>query len=194
MEIIRVQTLAGQQCMNVFYYRNDIMTVDGGAALDEAIAEFSTLINNVIANLQSQDVTEIYTRAQWVHPTRYVARYGIPALTEGVQVGTSLPSGAAVVVRRRSDLANRSSRGRIFVPGIPISNTLNSKMLPGWMTTNADDLAATVLVGLDLVASGLFMEPVIWSYSDRNNADPCVTANVDDVLRYQRRREVGRGI
>ncbi len=109
--------------------------------------------------------------------------------------GSALPSSVTAVIRKRTEFAGKRYRGRMFVPGVPISYELDSTLNPagvGALEALASDLteggAATVgaytaaMLNV-LVHKGVAIAPT-----------PVISTNVDTVLRNQRRRQPGKGI
>ena len=100
--------------------------------------------------------------------------------------GQTPPPQVAVVVSTRTTMANRSGRGRFYLPG-PASDQLTA----GQLTNTARDayLAGATSMFSDLNAAGL--NPVIWhrpTSPDAGTTTPIISLIVDSVLDTQRRR------
>lgn len=184
--------LGGQQLINVFHYKLNDETLDGRAVIEEAATEFYNAVGLFIAARQTTEVSDIHVRGQWVYPIRYAFYKYIPDTTAGVEDPPTLSIGTSIVLKKISDLAGHSHRGRVFVGGAPVSDavvgTLTSGALGNWGT-----VAGKMVLDVDLPINLRIIEPVIWSYTDPTHADEIVQTNADPVLRYQRRREVGSG-
>lgn len=186
-------TLHAQQCINVFHYRIPDAYTGTSNELPTLLDSFELKVASKIYAIQSEQVSNIQLQIQVVHPQRYVYYRRDAAVANGETTGTAMPSGVSAVVRRRSELANRSSRGRIYIPGISLGATAQSELTPAWLAAN--ELSLRVMM-YDPIEDG-FTTPfpaVIWSYADRAHNDVVVSAEVDPVIRYQRRREVRVGI
>ena len=101
----------------------------------------------------------------------------------GTVAGNALPGDVALVVSLRTALANRSGRGRFYLPQ-PAASTLapTGKLLPAAQTTVAD-AAAFAWNG-----SNTTLSPVVYSRTKRTTQG-IVTFNVGDLYDTQRRRE-----
>lgn len=184
--------LQGQQLINVLHYRLNQEVTDGRGAAEEAAENVFNEVFVGIQTRQTTDVTNCEVRAQWVHPTRYAHVTWYPPALAGSSAPPTLSIGTSIVLKKLADLAGHSHRGRIFVGGAPVSDTeiglITAASLPGWRT-----IAETMAVDVELPLAVAIVEPVIWSYADRLTNDEIVQGEVDQALRYQRRREVGRG-
>lgn len=187
-------TIANQQCINVFHYRLQTDIIDGGAWMINAITNWMDTLGVVIQSYQTSEVTQIHVRGQWVYPTRYVAVEYTPADSVGGDAAPAVSIGTSIVMRRRSEVASRSARGRIYIGGVSKARTDVGTIKDieyGGINGNLQPVMLSSLVDPGPVISAL---AVIWSYSDPTHSDEVVTAELDPNLRYQRRREVGRGI
>lgn len=126
--------IQGQQCINVFHYKNDASMADGATNLLGLMGEFDAGVANIIQSYQTTEVISGRIRGQWVHPTRYVYEEVDMADTVGTSAPPTVSIGTCLVVRRKSQLASRSSRGRIYVGGLAGSyltiGTWNSTLTP----------------------------------------------------------------
>jgi len=184
--------LGDQQCINVFHYLNNFTIEDGRAAAEEAAQYFWEEVGLAIATAQTADVTAIHVRAQWVHPVRYAFVEYTPDPNAGVAMIPTLSIGTCVVLKKLTDLAGHSHRGRAFIPGAPVADSDIGLLTVGGFAT-WDAVAQNLVKDMEVVGGTVFLDPVIWSYTDPTNTDEIVQATADQVLRYQRRREVGRG-
>lgn len=101
----------------------------------------------------------------------------------GTAAGNALPGDVALVVSLRTALANRSGRGRFYLPQ-PAASTLTAtgKLSPAAQTTLADAAAAAWTVANNT------LNPVVYSRT-RRTAQAINTFNVGDLFDTQRRRE-----
>lgn len=191
LEVQHRYRLQGQQCINVYHYEAEVDIPDAGAELPFIAAAFDLGIANPIQTYQTNECIDGTIRAQWVTPFRYVYFQQPMADTVGTAAPPTTSIGTSLVVRRRSERATRSARGRVYIGGIAQTyltiGTWNSSL-----TTAIRDVIANA-VKSTLVANMINYYPIIWSYADPVNKDRVVSAEVDTYARYQRRREVGRG-
>jgi len=103
----------------------------------------------------------------------------------GVAIGDALPADVALVVSLRTDLANRSGRGRFYLPQpAALTLTTDGKYDSALATTLCDSLEAA-WQGYTTVGS-----PVVYSRTMRA-IQPVVSFDVGDLFDSQRRRENG---
>lgn len=186
--------LQSQQVICTFHYENSVSIIDGPLALQEYIENFGVTMGDGLRGHCTTDVQTIRWRGQVVHPTRYVHLEVIPAQTAGALAPPTVSIGTSVVCRKLTDLAARNARGRIFYPGIPTSY-LNI----GTLTTTAETnlrvaIAEQLPVNIQAATEGGEAMPVVWSYTAPARRTLIRRGTVDQFVRYQRRREVGRGI
>lgn len=186
-------TIAEQQCINTFFYKTPAEILDAAAWILSAITEKMDDEFIQIQSYQTSEVTNIHVRGQWVYPTRYVYEEYRPADGVGGAAPPALSIGTCLVFRRRSELASRSSRGRIYIGGIEKAKALVGQVDPMYQAELNTNIGAVVATGLTNGAGVPVCPPVVWSYSDPTHADEILTVALDPYLRYQRRREVGRG-
>jgi len=193
LEIVRYSTLDGQRVMNTFFYRTPVSIADAQDAMSEIANEFESQVHQPIILAQSEDLFGTRLRLQWVHPLRFMFFDRACTVGQGQVMTASMTVGASVVVRRRSDVASRSARGRIYIPGIPFASQSASQLTAGFMAGAGAAIAAAIPLSLTIAILGFDLFPVIWSYGDPTHHDNITSAQVDTVIRYQRRREVGVG-
>lgn len=182
----------GQLCVNVFHYRarSAEPLFENDAA--NLLTDFDLKVAAIIAQAQSADITNGMLRIQPVFPTRYVYLEFPEPNGGGGAAGMSV-SGTSVVVRRRTDFASRSSRGRIYIGGIPKTSILASQVTAAFIAANAAGLQNAMTASL-VGGFGNTYDPVIWSYADKTHNEIIVSGNLDPIIRYQRRREIGKGV
>lgn len=113
--------------------------------------------------------------------------------TPGAGPNEACPPSVAAVITRRTALAGRTYRGRIYMPAVPVAWQLEGRTSAGGppaYQTFADQLATVVDVpGLGPAAE---LVPVVWSR--KLQASTRITSAIPrDILRSQRRREIGVG-
>jgi len=190
--------LHGQRCINTFYYR---ALTGGPPDVPTMTEEFTDLWDSThtgaITQVLSEEVSDIRVRGQLLEPngaldpTRYMfyERAGTPA--EGVFPASSLPSTCAAVVRKRTDLAGHANRGRIFVAGVPLPWEQDS-LLTAVARGEYDTAYGPVFLN-PLLVLGIQWDPVLTNPPLHSVSREITQVSVDDVIRVQRRREVGVG-
>lgn len=193
--------LHGQVVMCTWLYESDAEVPDAAVAMQFAAAQFEEDV--WIPALQpalSIELNSIRIYGQWVSPIRLVPTQYNPATTVGAVSGSALPSGVSIVVRKLSEYSGHRYRGRVFLPGIPVTAESDSSVATAWMTANASAIQFAMINALNMnVAGSAKLWPVVGSYNP--NVQPhtkqvvrVTSAVVDPIIRYQRRREVGVGV
>lgn len=120
----------------------------------------------------------------------------VSAFSQGIVAGEALPPQCAAVVRWITDVKGPANRGRMFVPGIPEGTSVNGFLqaefldpLSAWVSSIFDPFAG------DASAYQLNVLSYVPNSSPRalRAAVPVTAFTIDNVVRTQRRREVGRG-
>jgi len=113
----------------------------------------------------------------------------------GTIAGTSVPTSCAAVIRKHTANAGKAFRGRFFWPGISRVHEQNSVVngvgIPLW-----NNLALACKSQIS-IAGGEVADPVLIApRPDGNLSLPLVLTDCvfDNIIRNQRRRQVGRGI
>jgi len=195
-------TIHGQQTINTFYYEQ---TVGGGIA---DITNATSLANAIFAAdwwdgyvaLHSDEWTATSMGLQRINNNdpggTLSPTYDINTVdVSGTTAGGSLPSSVAFVIRRRTNLAGRRGYGRIYLTGFPSIWEIDSKVATASATFITAKDAFINNANIDLVNAG-----ITWSPRHFAAKNPLVKATVirqwayDDVLRNQRRRQVGVGM
>lgn len=194
LEVQYRYTLQSQQCINVFHYVNEIEFADGAAAAGELADDFIGKVAQAWSVFQTVEVANHAVRAQWVNPVRY--QYVEHPFTPDspASAAPTLSIGTAAVLRRRGEVASRSTRGRVFLGGLPVSQLNIGTWIPGALNTLNTQIAPGLATPLAIGGGDDSCFPIIWSYTDPLNKDRVSTTQADPYARYQRRREVGRGI
>jgi len=195
LEIQMVGRLHGQTIRNVFHYLylNQAAIQDGAAAALEAAQQFKQSLWDDMASQFSNEYTLVYITAQWVKPTRY--RLVTMSVGEtGTAQTNSLPSTVAVVLSFYAEFAGRRYQARKYFAGIPTTHEQDSKIAPAqlanWETVAADLASGFVTLGTNRTYE--LTTETAQRYAG-SGQDRVVDYVVRDVLRVQRRREVGVG-
>lgn len=194
MEMQLRYLLQGQQCINVFHYKLSGSLIDGALGLSEYLTQFNANMGAALQAFITSDGTNLLTRGQFVYPTRFVPQELGIAGGAGTATPPTESVGTSIVLRKLSDVASRSARGRIFLGGIAqtavdigtVTSGIQSALLAAWQPN--------IIMTLTSVTEIINADPVIWSYTDPTNTNRITNGTVDPYCRYQRRREVGRGI
>jgi hypothetical protein len=197
MTITAIGSLYGQTTLSVFHYV--IADAPPGSVIgspdylqlgDQWKTAFWTGAWRIIASFE---FNLIALRIQKVYPTRYLP-YLYIVEEQGENLEEATPSGCALIVRRQAELAEKSHRGRVYFPGVARSLTSEGR----WTIPSGDPSISTMMAGMlaDLSTIELIrLKPIIWSESSAGNTSRLVVGSAyDNIVRYQRRREVGVGI
>lgn len=187
------QRLDGQVMLNTFHFRSEQEVSTGLAELAALGQSLNTSLQTEQTLLQSSSVTYEASVVQMIDPVRYVAVLVDDELESNGQVATAaLPTTVSLVIRRRSIIASRSGRGRIFVGGIPIASVADSQLtaLPLAQANAYADLMPGSFAG----GAGNNYTAVIYDRVNPENSEEIATAVTDPILRVQRRREIGVGV
>lgn len=191
--------LHGQRVMNTFYYHPS--ADDPGAEEASQAAAFAVAWNvahgNNYPTALSEELTDLTIRAQLVRPnppgdpTRWAYAEVDMAVPEGQVASSSLPSTVTAVCRRRTALAGRENRGRIYVPGIPVTAEEDSQLTQAAY----DDLTNSIgpILISPITSDGNEWTPVITNPPLHDHIIEVTLASFDPVLRVQRRRELNVG-
>lgn len=183
----------GQETVNVFHYAAAQAVSDAVGELDLLKTAANSALVQKLRLYTTTEMAGMRTDLQWVYPTRTVANLGSTPGQVGNLAGASVTSGATLVVRRTTQLAGRKYRGRIYLPGLPASYFTISQLNNTVPAAFYDDLTGMVTGSLT-AANGNVYNPVIWSWKNKTVSTPIVAGAVDPVIRYQRRREIGKGV
>lgn len=114
------------------------------------------------------------------------------AATTGTVTGTASPPNCAYLIRKRTDLAGRRGRGRMYLPGVVGSNLLeDGSITSGWLTS-LQTKASAWYDDLVTPSSGAATPPVVLHRSEGAGEEPPPTPitqfSVDPKIATQRRR------
>jgi hypothetical protein len=191
---VTVQMRMYQQIMlNTYHYRLTADVADGAASIDELLAVFDQSHVQEYCNFLSTAVTFGDIVGQKIWPIRYLPQLHTPVFgDQGLVDSEPVTTSVAAVIRRKSILASKSARGRVYIPGIPFTNTQESQLPLATMT--AIELLADVFADVFPITGPSSFEPVIYNRSDPQASAPVILAQVDPILRNQRRRQIGVGV
>jgi hypothetical protein len=180
----------GQTILNVLHYA--ITTEVGITQLTDLVTTFRTTCEAHWRACHSAEYTLDGYLAQKIRPLPINASYEEgPLVLAGTGGAQALPTSVAAVLTKRTDLAGRSYRGRVYLSAIPTTFELDSELTGAALNvyqTLADDLEQILAAG-----AGNAFTPVLWRRS-AELARPITQFVPRQVLRNQRRRQVGRGI
>jgi hypothetical protein len=198
-EVQAVGVLDDQTTRNTFHYA--VALNDPGEAGPDALQDIGqTFYDQVWVNIQSNMSHEWalkHISVQKIWPVRYrpdhLAPADIAADETGGDVNDALPSGAAVVLSRFAEKSDPEYQGRIYIPAIPVNHVDGSKVLLANLPAYEANAALLAFV-LEPVA-GFKLIPTLTVEGDFSvSADHQIKGSAcDGIVRYQRRREVGRG-
>jgi hypothetical protein len=195
IEIQMVGTLHGQTIRNVFHYlyQDSDPVTDGAAEMMLLAQTFRDDIWSQLQNLIAAEYVLDYITCQVTNPTRF--RLVELAVGEaGAATADALPSTTAVVISLYAEFSGRMYQGRKYFAGLSKVNESNSKLL-STEVGNWQSFADILVEDLVTNESGNSYELTVEtpeSYTGNGQA-VVIEAVVRDVLRVQRRREVGVG-
>jgi hypothetical protein len=207
VQINVIGTYDGQLCMNTFHY----YAVGAGTAptvtVAQALSKWDSQVWHVEPGVSDDGLWNMYWNGvtDFTFTGQIVAGTGSRSLLEnfdpdprtgGASDGTgALPSGTSVVLKRIGNLAGHKNRGRIYTFAVPNSFEALSKT-----TSDALDHFSLARAGLesDLVfgtgGNTLTLRPcLITGLAQPTTAQTGLVYSMTEIIRYQRRREVGRG-
>jgi len=196
LEIQLVGRLHGQTTRNVFHYHFEPTAeiADGAGFVSNVLATWHTGVGALIVSGLSNEWSIRELTGQVVDPVRYRKEFADVATldpNEGQIVANSLPSAVCAVVSMYGDVADPTFQGRKYFGGIPASYEEDSRLNQDGMDWLS--LAAVGCSNMLLVAQTT-VRPTIAKTGAATALARQVTAAVPrDVLRIQRRREVGVG-
>ena len=193
VEIQVVGRLHGQETRNVYHYYVSAAAVipDGRSALVTAGNDFLANLYEAVLAFQSNEWTCSAVTIQKIAPQRFRLIKLTPSDLIGDVESNSLPSSSAAVISRYAEQAGRAFQGRVFIPGVPTTFEEDSLI-------NEDGMllleAAAAFFDDELAIDGsAVLRPTLAHTGNDPAPQQVVDAIATDVLRVQRRREVGRG-
>lgn len=188
--IVIGKTTNGDPNINTFYYRESVL----GLGNDEAhlVSGWNANILSYYRACLSNIYTVVEIDAYRVAPTigaLFRSTAGFPAL--GTVAANSMPDNLSIVISKRTGLAGRSSRGRVFMPGVP-ATFITAGLLNSTGQTAYDNMGNAMVTGF--ADGGFSYTPVLFNKRKPPLAsffNPLVFWIVNTIPRQQRRREVG---
>jgi hypothetical protein len=192
-KVALVQKLRGHAMVNTFHYVIN-QPPTSGDVVDAIHSGFSDIVMGKINNVQSVQVANVRIEIQKVFPAPIFVRRDYQETGGGTNTQPAVSDAVALVVRRKSVLAGRRKRGRIYVGGVSSSlfDTATGQFQILNITTAAL-LEATVYKDLSNSPTNFSASAVLF---DRklNLFTPLVTGFFDPIPRTQRRRQLDIGI
>lgn len=184
-----VGRLHGQTTINTFHYAEN--QVGAGSAEAALLTLFNAGVVSELKNACSAEWELITTTAQQIRPLPPLLPVDDnTAAGPGAVAGESLPTSVAVVVTKRTGFAGRAFRGRCYFAGVPVSQEVDSQI----------STAALLLWGDVASEMSQTLADSTWNFSPivyhRLSGTGTIIQNCLErqILRNQRRRQVGKGI
>jgi hypothetical protein len=195
-EIRLVGNLHGQVCINTFRYVMDRASGTGTIDMEPMLDDFRSAVWANLRNCMSVEYSGAKLFIQKIAPVRLVSFESVLDPGAGDVAGTSAPSTVTMVFRRKLLLAGRRYQGRVFIPGVPTANILNSQLTAAFLASQ--EVEDTFVGMLDVLEAQVGIEGIpslaVPNGTSWDNRGAINAIELDPVLRSQRRREVGRGI
>lgn len=191
VELRLVGTLYGQRTINTFHY-----LVGAGSPATDDLLEFQdawrlACWTDNISTLLSQSLENCFTQAQTIAPVRKVVNdFPLTPSTGGVGEVAAPPTVTAVL-RKQSLTAGKKYQGRVFLPGIAITD-INGGRLTDVAYTAWEDISA--VLADPITFNTRTATPIIYSTKDAAIRANIIGGAADQTLRSQRRREIGKGV
>lgn len=200
--IVRVSaegTFNGEQVVNVFHFRKS----DGTAALTSDMAALLALLDGAVGSPKSLRALYVNMDSNLLFGRLYARSEEaiVPHESEravsiaGTNAGNDLPPMLAIMVKWRTDIADRRGRGRTYLPGMTVGQI---------DTTDSDRLLPAAITGYQTIVSAFvagWIADTAWDFVVYSRANhlaglapsfaEIATAAIDPVIRIQRRRRQG---
>jgi hypothetical protein len=165
-------------------------------------------IEGTMLPAMSPDVTITdYTVEAKLPDTAASVEVAVVPPTAGTHVGAALPPQNAVVCSLHTGFKSRRRRGRFYAPGATEEGTASGRLIPGdltlWLTWTGTMTNTYGQSGVSADYLLVVFSPEALTHPDGspvtpprpgNLISPVTSITVDDVIRSQRRRQIGRGI
>lgn len=181
-----------QQCLMTFPYRLDDEAINWPDDAATISGRFDTQIVEPIMNNVSKNISFPTILVQPIQPQRLRAVRN-DSLHAGGRDAPPLPTGAAVVVRRQGIEAGRSNQGRIYIPGFTPDQVQNSQLTAAALGQTGG-ITQGILDVLEPVGVNFTLTPIVWASPSGDTTREVFITQIDPIIRYQRRREIGVGI
>lgn len=180
--------LHGQTVQSVLHYRK----INQGAGNELALIQaWQTSVKPQYLNCCSAEYEMTQLAAQIVGPGAPEAPFVQPiGFSNGEGSANSLPSSVAACITKRSLTPGKKGRGRVYMPAVPTTFEVDSKLNDTGFQTYAalGDILKTVLAaGATNFEFGIF-------HRSNKTFSPVISCLAREVLRTQRRRQVGVGV
>lgn len=182
-----VGQLHGQTTVNTFYYQ--VTAVGVGDVRFRLTDAWLGTVHDAYRDCCSLEWSTIQIEAAGIQPVLPRVEQVINGLP-GTQLGNSLPSSVATVIRRKTLTSGRKGRGRVYMPAVPEDFEDDSAITP----------AAILVYEALITALSISATTGAWAFGAVHVSRAPLTAigidrwQIDPVLRNQRRRQLGRGI
>jgi hypothetical protein len=194
-----IGSLYEQVCITTFRYRVTTVTGTGSFPLPaiEAIAQnvWDDGVGLGMHYMTSNQFLSVVFEGQVIAPVRYVVSLDAPTNPTGVVDAAAAAPTVTGVVQKRSEFAGRDKRGRLFIPGVPLTFISGGRLNDTGQTAYGSAIAGFVApVHVTDTGGTVDLQPVIYNPLAPGNMTDWTEVTFDPILRVQRRREVGRGI
>jgi hypothetical protein len=188
-----VGRLYGQQTVTTFFYA---LTPDTATDPADPLALAQAMYDGFGSEFEDHLSSEWSWAAVEVRDPRAApiwASAELPVAGNGVLGDPSCPPSVAAVITRKTALAGRRYRGRVFIPAVPAANHLEGQLTDAALL-DMQDLANNMALPQNVtLPSGTYvMIPQVWSRL-LQTGQTIVNCLARRVLRSQRRREIGVG-
>jgi hypothetical protein len=168
------------------------------AVLSALASAFETAVQPSLLNALSNQVTVTQYTAEDLNPSKAPSQT-VASNTGGNVAAAPLPSEMCATVRKNSTLKGQHGRGRISLPGVPVTFPTPTTN-PDVIGSTGLSVYATLCTALQnsLTAAGVNFVPVITTRPSSpgampTNAQPTSSWTTDATLGTTRRRKPGRG-
>ena len=195
IQVVYCYNVDNQACFNTWLYELQSAVSDWYGGAGEMFLEgWQDLMLDELRACQSTDVNCQFISIQPVYTARYRAIVIDLTTNHGTQSSVNLPSVATINISRFANEAKRYGMGRIFLGGCGTAMVTGSVVnATGFPLLNAAAAKFTEPVSIPIGPTN--MNPVLCNYHETPaNRWPVAATKVQNVIRVQRRREVGRGI
>jgi hypothetical protein len=193
-DIVRVhlaQYLDGQLVLNVLHY----VCTGEDVSIGEDILN-SWVGNNIIPQLlacQSSNILLTGINTQKIHPLPATVPIASTAFNgTGTNVGASLPTEVCVCYTKQTTFAGRKFRGRFYLGGLPTAFVEGSVVLAAHDNI-MNALATKLYLGVVVAGSSWRFAPCLFHRADKTYTG-LTNVRYNNVIRSQRRRQIGKGV
>jgi hypothetical protein len=195
--------LYGQLIVNVFHYQQQTGNSSGLSEVESlARAWNDQVFPDLLATVgESMQYGTIEARS-FVPAGGVLVGFDLPVTGVGELDDPTLPPTVAVVIRKRTGRLGRRYRGRNYFAGVAASDVASGALVTsGGTPTRWGALATAILASIVWTATGsptfipvvAALDPSVVVTPVGVRATPVTTTFLDQILRSQRRREIGVG-